>query len=226
MGGGGGGGGGGGAWDVVDDVVGPTSERGVDVDGRLRRGRRWRRRRLRCGLVPIGWLSFEFFPFCGYSFFLFPSDLEIVSICLVFIEFLFQFWGVQKLVHGAWDVVDDVVGPTSERGVDVDGRLRRGRRWRRRRLRCGLVPIGWLSFEFFPFCGYSFFLFPSDLEIVSICLVFIEFLFQFWGVQKLVHGWSFLGQGILCNFHVSLKIWIWFKICLFTRVIFGSQRLY
>ena len=127
-------------------------------------------------------------------------------------------------------------GPTSERGVDVDGRLRWGRRrrrgWRRerrrrrRRLRCGFVPTGWLSFEFFPFCGYSFFGFPSNLEIVSICLVFIEFLFQFWGVQKLVHGWSFLGQGILCNFHVSLKIWIWFKICLFIGVIFGSQRLY
>ena len=28
----------------------------------------------------------------------------------------------------------------------------------------------------------------------------------------LVHGWFILGQGILCNFLVSLKIWIWFKI--------------
>ena len=30
--------------------------------------------------------------------------------------------------------------------------------------------------------------------------------------MALVHGWFILGQGILCNFLVSLKIWIWFKI--------------
>ena len=55
-----------------------------------------------------------------------------------------------------------------------------------------------------PFCG-------SDLEIDSICLVFIEFFLSI-GSSKmaLVHGWFILGQGILCNFLV--KIWIWFKI--------------
>ena len=64
-----------------------------------------------------------------------------------------------------------------------------------------------------PFCGYSCFPFPSDLEIDSICLVFIE-LFLSIGSSKmaLVHGWFILGQGILCNFLVSFKIWIWFKI--------------
>ena len=48
---------------AVDDRFGPTSERGVDVDGRRRR----------CGLVPIGWLSFEFFPYVVTVFFPFPQ---------------------------------------------------------------------------------------------------------------------------------------------------------
>ena len=30
--------------------------------------------------------------------------------------------------------------------------------------------------------------------------------------MTLVHGWFIFGQGILYNFLVSLKIWIWFKI--------------
>ena len=84
--------------------------------------------------------------------------------------------------------------------------------WRREgRRRCGLVTIGWLSFEFFPYVVTVFFPFPSDLEIDSICLVFIEFFLSI-GSSKmaLVHGWFILGQGILCNFLV--KIWIWFKI--------------
>ena len=96
---------------------------------------------------------------------------------------------------------------------------------RRRRRRCGLVPIGSLSLEFFPSVVTVFFPFPSDLEIDSICLVFIEFFLSI-GSSKmaLVHGWFILGKRILCNFLVSLKILIWFKI-LFTGVIFGYQRL-
>ena len=41
----------------------------------------------------------------------------------------------------------------------------------------------------------------------------------------MVFGLSLLGQGTLCIFHVSLNIWIWFKICWFTGVILSSQRL-
>ena len=78
--------------------------------------------------------------------------------------------------------------------------------------------------EFFP-SSNSFFGFPSDLEIVSICLVFIEYFVSILGSSQLVHGWSFFGQGILCIFHASLNIWIWFKIYWFTGVVFDSQRL-
>ena len=64
--------------------------------------------------------------------------------------------------------------------------------------------IMWLQF-FFPF--------PSYLEIDSICLVFIEFFLSIGSLKMaLVHGWFILGKMILCNFLVSLKIWIWFKI--------------
>ena len=104
-------------------------------------------------------------------------------------------------------------------------RRRSHRDGRRRRRRCGLVPISSLSLEFFPSVVTVFFPFPSYLEIDSICLVFIEFFLSIGSLKMaLVHGWFILGKMILCNFLVSLKIWIWFKIFVY-GCDFGSQRL-
>ena len=64
--GGGGGGGGGG---------------GVSNNGRGRRDR--------ADLVPTGWLSFEFFPLCGYSFFGFPSNrFHLFGIYRIFVSIM------------------------------------------------------------------------------------------------------------------------------------------
>ena len=55
----------------------------------------------------------------------------------------------------------------------------------------------WIGFppEFFP-SSNSFLRFPSDLEIVSNCLLFIEFFVSILGSLKMVHGWSFFVTGI------------------------------
>ena len=55
----------------------------------------------------------------------------------------------------------------------------------------------WVDFP--PFCfptSNSFLRFRSDLEIVSICLLFIEFFVSILGSSKMVHGWSFFFKGI------------------------------
>ena len=82
----------------------------------------------------------------------------------------------------------------------------------------------WVGFRpfFFP-ASNSFLRFGSDLEIVSICLLFIDFFVSILGSSKMVHGWSFLSRESL--YFSCLNIWIWFKICWFTGVIFGFQRL-
>ena len=98
---------------------------------------------------------------------------------------------ISPLTEVAAATGDNLFGPTSERDVDVDG----GRR------RCGLLQMGWISsFFFLPFFK-QFLRFGSDLEIVSICLLFIEFFISILGSSKIVHGWSFFCQGNLCIFH-------------------------
>ena len=55
----------------------------------------------------------------------------------------------------------------------------------------------WVGFPpFFFLASNSFLLFGSDLEIVSICLLFIEFFVSILGSSKMVHGWSFFVKGI------------------------------
>ena len=55
----------------------------------------------------------------------------------------------------------------------------------------------WVGFPpfFFP-SSNSFLRFGSDLEIVSICLLFIEFFVSIIGSSKMVHGLSFFVKGI------------------------------
>ena len=117
-------------------------------------------------------------------------------------------WGGGEIAPGGWGF--------QRRSGEKRSRRQGGRRDRRR---LGTNRLAFL--RILPFLWLQFFLdFP---QIVSICLVFIDILFQLWGVQKLVHGWSFLGQGILCNFHIKLD----FVQNLFVHGCnFWLQRLY
>ena len=83
---------------------------------------------------------------------------------------------------------DDLFGSTSERGVDAAGG--------RRRQRCSLLQMGWLSFSILPFFE-QFIAISSYLEIDSICLLFIEFFVSILGSSKWFTGGRFLSGEYL-----------------------------
>ena len=85
---------------------------------------------------------------------------------------------------------DELFGPTSERG--------NGRRWTTNDDGDGdaATCCKWVGFppEFFP-SSNRLLRFPSDLEIVSIFLLFIEFFVSIVGSSKMVHGSLFFVRG-------------------------------
>ena len=101
-------------------------------------------------------------------------------------KILGYFWGVTAAAAD-----DELFGSTSERG--------NGRRWTAN----GdgdddvVTCCKWVGFppEFFP-SSNRLLRFPSDLEIVSIFLLFIEFFVSVVGSSKMVHGSSFFVKGI------------------------------
>ena len=82
---------------------------------------------------------------------------------------------------------DELFGPTSERGNDEQWTANGD----------AATCCKWVDFppEFFP-SSNRLLRFPSDLEIVSIFLLFIEFYVLVVGSSKMVHGSSFFVRGI------------------------------